>query len=193
MGNKPIYIAFLAALILLAVGCMLIMNSIINHGNNNRLSQPEKNYKLDKSIENFADCIAAGNQANEGFPATCRTKDGKVFTDNKDAAKETRQEEINCKDFNADNCPEACVVCPPCAACSSISCQSEEYCASLGFSRSWYEDIKKAMPKDADTEKESCKNLCGDGVCQEIVCLELGCPCAETAAICPADCQSDSN
>lgn len=34
----------------------------------------------------------------------------------------------------------------------------------------------------------ACQNLCGDGVCQEIVCLSIGCPCAETAESCPQDC-----
>ncbi|MDD5145998.1 MAG: hypothetical protein PHF44_04120 [Candidatus Pacebacteria bacterium] len=35
---------------------------------------------------------------------------------------------------------------------------------------------------------EICKDLCGDGTCQEIVCLALGCPCAETKQSCPQDC-----
>lgn len=34
-----------------------------------------------------------------------------------------------------------------------------------------------------------CKDLCGDGICQEIVCLAIGCPCAETSETCPKDCQ----
>ncbi|MBM3251017.1 MAG: DUF333 domain-containing protein [Candidatus Nealsonbacteria bacterium] len=33
-----------------------------------------------------------------------------------------------------------------------------------------------------------CKNLCGDGICQEVVCLAVGCPCAETPKTCPEDC-----
>jgi len=33
-----------------------------------------------------------------------------------------------------------------------------------------------------------CKDLCGDGICQEIVCLAVGCPCAETPETCPQDC-----
>jgi len=33
-----------------------------------------------------------------------------------------------------------------------------------------------------------CVDQCGDGTCQEIVCLATGCPCAETAERCPADC-----
>lgn len=34
-----------------------------------------------------------------------------------------------------------------------------------------------------------CTDVCGDGTCAEIVCLGTGCPCAETASSCPADCQ----
>ena len=36
-----------------------------------------------------------------------------------------------------------------------------------------------------------CKDLCGDGICQEIVCLAEGCPCAETPRTCPQDCSAD--
>jgi hypothetical protein len=39
--------------------------------------------------------------------------------------------------------------------------------------------------------EDTCKNLCGDGVCQEIVCLAIGCPCSETAASCPQDCSNE--
>lgn len=34
-----------------------------------------------------------------------------------------------------------------------------------------------------------CKDLCGDGTCQEIVCEGSGCPCAESSQNCPADCR----
>ena len=34
-----------------------------------------------------------------------------------------------------------------------------------------------------------CKDLCGDGICQEMVCLAIGCPCSETAETCPQDCE----
>ena len=40
-----------------------------------------------------------------------------------------------------------------------------------------------------EDEKEVCEDLCGDGICQEIVCLGAGCPCAETAEGCPEDCR----
>jgi len=34
-----------------------------------------------------------------------------------------------------------------------------------------------------------CKDLCGDGICQEIVCLAIGCPCSENKTNCPQDCK----
>lgn len=34
-----------------------------------------------------------------------------------------------------------------------------------------------------------CEDLCGDGTCQEIVCMAEGCPCAETPDTCPEDCK----
>ena len=38
-------------------------------------------------------------------------------------------------------------------------------------------------------EVEMCIDQCGDGVCNEIVCLGTNCPCAETLTSCPIDCQ----
>jgi hypothetical protein len=34
-----------------------------------------------------------------------------------------------------------------------------------------------------------CVDKCGDGVCDEMVCMGEGCPCPETAESCPADCR----
>lgn len=34
-----------------------------------------------------------------------------------------------------------------------------------------------------------CEDLCGDNICQEIVCLGEDCPCPETFENCPEDCQ----
>ncbi len=44
----------------------------------------------------------------------------------------------------------------------------------------WRDDCKKG--------DRICKDLCSDGICQEIVCLAAGCPCAESTESCPADC-----
>ncbi|MFC1700850.1 hypothetical protein ACFLZ0_01815 [Patescibacteria group bacterium] len=54
--------------------------------------------------------------------------------------------EVVCEDYDLEKCPEKCVICPPCIECSSISCQSEEFCESIGFDKDWYEDIKENMP-----------------------------------------------
>ncbi|MFW5746040.1 MAG: PspC domain-containing protein [Nanoarchaeota archaeon] len=37
-------------------------------------------------------------------------------------------------------------------------------------------------------DPQHCTDECGDGVCQEMVCTAVGCPCAETADSCPQDC-----
>jgi len=48
---------------------------------------------------------------------------------------------LNCNDFNVNNCPNKCVICPPCEVCSSISCQTEEYCKNIGFNKDWYDNV----------------------------------------------------
>lgn len=52
---------------------------------------------------------------------------------------------MECSDYSPDSCLASCVVCPPCPACSSISCQNPEFCADMGIDRSWYEDIKNRV------------------------------------------------
>jgi hypothetical protein len=42
--------------------------------------------------------------------------------------------------------------------------------------------------EDKPKNEKFCKDLCGDGICQEVVCLAVGCPCAETKESCPSDC-----
>jgi hypothetical protein len=53
--------------------------------------------------------------------------------------------DFNCQSFTPEECPDECVVCPPCAACSSISCQSKEFCESIGFNKDWYKEIKRGI------------------------------------------------
>ncbi len=43
--------------------------------------------------------------------------------------------------------------------------------------------------KSTSQGRKACKDLCGDGTCQEMVCMALGCPCAETPQSCPQDCK----
>jgi hypothetical protein len=67
---------------------------------------------------------------------------------------------------------------------------SFEECEAAGY------DIMESYPRKCTdgtntfTEEleNNCEDQCGDGLCAEIVCMELGCPCAETVDTCPQDC-----
>lgn len=37
--------------------------------------------------------------------------------------------------------------------------------------------------------ERACKDLCGNGRCEEIVCMAVGCPCPESPSTCPSDCK----
>lgn len=39
-------------------------------------------------------------------------------------------------------------------------------------------------------EEKLCADKCGDGICQEIVCMGQGCPCPESSDSCPKDCSA---
>lgn len=45
-----------------------------------------------------------------------------------------------------------------------------------------------ATPNGAD-RRPVCVDKCGDGVCQEMVCMAIGCPCGESEKSCPTDCK----
>ncbi|MBU0461847.1 MAG: hypothetical protein KJ574_04650 [Nanoarchaeota archaeon] len=55
-------------------------------------------------------------------------------------APKPQQEQIECRDYNVSSCPEECSICPPCAECSSVSCQTEGFCNSIGFEKRWYQE-----------------------------------------------------
>ncbi len=44
------------------------------------------------------------------------------------------------------------------------------------------------VEREENDDTNICVDMCGDGVCQEMVCMGEGCPCPETAQSCPADC-----
>jgi hypothetical protein len=49
-----------------------------------------------------------------------------------------------------------------------------------------------ANPNPSTPTQKICTDLCGDGLCQEIVCMGQGCPCPENTASCPKDCQKQN-
>ena len=48
--------------------------------------------------------------------------------------------------------------------------------------------VDESQARARKTER-ACKDLCGNGRCEEMVCMAVGCPCAESHASCPADCK----
>ena len=57
------------------------------------------------------------------------------------------------------------------------------------------EEQNQEQEQEQNEEGAICNNQCGDGTCQEVVCLATNCPCAESKNNCPNDCGSkdDSN
>ncbi len=52
--------------------------------------------------------------------------------------------------------------------------------------------IDKPEVADPLIHKKVCEDLCGNGSCEEMVCMAQGCPCAENPESCPADCSSST-
>lgn len=78
---------------------------------------------------------------NDGEGNICKgTYDYRGFICEEKIGKTKNQKD--CSSYNYDECPEKCAICPPCEVCSSISCQTEEFCNNLGFNKSWYESVK---------------------------------------------------
>ena len=48
----------------------------------------------------------------------------------------------------------------------------------------------RSLVRPIEIHQNKCKNLCGDGICQKVVCLSTNCPCAETPENCPQDCHN---
>lgn len=46
-------------------------------------------------------------------------------------------------------------------------------------------------PTEEASKKRLCKDLCGNGQCEEIVCMGQGCPCSENVNTCPSDCSKN--
>jgi hypothetical protein len=54
----------------------------------------------------------------------------------------------------------------------------------------WYsKTATETITEEKTGEEKTCQNQCGNGICEEIVCMAIGCPCPETKANCPRDCK----
>jgi len=55
--------------------------------------------------------------------------------------------------------------------------------------RTFTEKLTPEEKEKTTPPQGACENLCGDGICQEIVCMALDCPCPESPKTCPQDCK----
>jgi signal peptidase I len=62
--------------------------------------------------------------------------------------------------------------------------------AIVGGGILWFSTKQKIPAEFLEITKpeKTCVNKCGDGICEEVVCVAIGCPCAETKESCPQDC-----
>ncbi len=78
-----------------------------------------------------------------------------------------------CYKFEDEETP-ICYTGDPCLRCASGKCV-----------------ILESYPAQVRCESKTevlCEDMCGDGICQEVVCEAIGCPCAESFETCPEDC-----
>lgn len=81
-------------------------------------------------------------------------------------------------------------------ACSKAEIASYEQCVAAGHPQLKTYPGQCVLPdgrrfvQETDSPPADCQDLCGDGQCQEMVCLGSGCPCAETTQSCPKDCKT---
>ncbi len=78
---KPVIIAVIVVILVVAIGALMIApeKEIVSDIDN---SIPQVNPDIVvQSINNFEECIAAGNPAMESYPRQCRTVDGQHFVE----------------------------------------------------------------------------------------------------------------
>jgi len=117
---KPVIIAVIIVILVVAIGALLVA--------------PEKETVSDIDepiINNFEECIAAGNPAMESYPRQCRTPDGKHFVESIPEQEEatptsTTIEQKELTSSTKENCdssyPDVCIASyPPDLDCDEIS------------------------------------------------------------------------
>lgn len=88
------------------------------------------------------------------------------------------QIEINCSSFSLSNCPNSCQICPPCEVCSSLSCNSKEFCNKIGFDINFSNLQRRTFCKEEERNADFCPEYysptCG-WFDQSIKCLVYPC------------------
>ena len=162
---------------------------------------------------NFEQC-AQQYSVQESYPRRCVTPDGKQFVEEIPSPQTSCQKDEDCQLMNQALGYGCCWA----GACEAIdysldkwvavnanwfneqrrqNCPSSEECgpAPLCDARAINENYaarcvqgKCQKAPEPGPQEKACKDHCGDGICQEMVCLALGCPCSENSESCPQDC-----
>ncbi|MFH1248930.1 MAG: M23 family metallopeptidase [archaeon] len=87
----------------------------------------------------------------------------------------------DCKQYSIENCPKGCIVCPPCEVCSSVSCNTNEFCSKMGFNETWYYSVSPNTCSEESRTADACPAIYSP-VCgwfnSTIKCIKY--PCAAT-------------
>lgn len=100
---------------------------------------------MDLSIILGSDFFAWERYPNEHLNEKGREYVAKKIAERIDGYQEKSSEE--CKEYSVYQCPSGCAMCPPCEICSSVSCNSVEFCKSIGFGEDWYDRIMIQIEK----------------------------------------------
>lgn len=130
------------------------------------------------SINTYGECRAAGYVVMKTMPARCRTPDGRVFIEGRIGPVEDVLLHGAVSSF------DECV-----AAGNAIRKTLPASCVTNDGKIFEDRAREQGSPTDIRTGQRTCVNKCGDGHCAEMVCMAIGCPCAETHQSCPADCK----
>lgn len=139
------------------------------------LSQP---FKKPSVIDSFDSCVDAGYQVSRSNPPGCHAPGGEVFYKQTNDGRSVPSPEQG----NSIKTFEDCV-----NAGNAVLKSYPPKCVANNIV------YTKAVPQDENKKQgllgARCKDLCGNGRCEEMVCMAIGCPCAETADSCPQDCK----
>lgn len=100
---------------------------------------------MDLSTILGSDFFAWERYPNEHLNERGREYVVKKIAERIDGYQEKSSEE--CKEYSVYQCPSGCAMCPPCEICSSVSCNSVEFCKSIGFGEDWYDRIMIQIEK----------------------------------------------
>lgn len=140
-------------------------------------------------ITTYEECVAAGNATTRSLPPRCITPEGQTFIGGglpgTAGAEEPGNLNVPGSSLGEIRSFEDCV-----AAGYAIRRSLPPSCADSGgrLFTEGSEEVGLVPPEEVPSGARFCKDLCGDGACQEIVCMAVGCPCAESAQTCPRDC-----